>query len=192
VIDFSKLKASWFYASSLEGNLDLLSALVNHANKNKIKMANNPGRREIAQKEKLLKVAQKLDVLIINRQEAAKLTGLLAGDKSIFKKLFSLLPKTMVVITEGAKGVWVSHPKEGRLTIEGIKVKMADSTGAGDGFGSGLVAGLAKSWDLKKALHLGVANGAAAVTKIGSKPGLITEKELDVWLEKPLKIKKIG
>lgn len=183
VISFEKLIASWFYCASLEGNLDLLAKLAEHAKKNKIKIASNPGRREIAQKEKLLKVAQNLDVLIINRREAAQLLGLKISDEKIFEKSCLVLP-VMVVVTDGAKGVHVCVPKQRPLFIEGLKVETADSTGAGDGFASGLVAGLAKGWPLKKALKLGVANGASAVTKIGSKPGLIYEKEIDLWLEK--------
>ena len=61
---------------------------------------------------------------------------------------------------------------------------MVDQTGAGDGFMSGFVGGLAKGYPLEKALDLGIANGASVVTKIGAKEGLIKEKELDFWLKK--------
>jgi sugar/nucleoside kinase (ribokinase family) len=70
------------------------------------------------------------------------------------------------------------------LTVSGLKVKMVDSTGAGDGFGAGLIGGLARGWELKKALRLGVANGASVVTKVGAKTGLIKEKEQNYWLDK--------
>ncbi len=65
-------------------------------------------------------------------------------------------------------------------------MKRVEATGAGDGFGSGLIAGLAKGWELEKALRLGVSNGASAVTQFGAKAGLIKEKEIDFWLKKKL------
>lgn len=191
VIDFKKLNAFWFYVSSLEGNLALLSSLVTHAKKNHIKLAVNPGRRELEQAKKLLELAKKFDLMIVNREEAAKLLKTNIANKKIFPQLASLLPQTVVVVTEGVKGARVSLPGQGWLMIEGMKVKMADSTGAGDGFSCGLVAGLAKGWELKKALKLGVSNGAAAVTRIGAKTGLIKEKEISLWLEKRLKMRKL-
>ncbi|MFC1727036.1 carbohydrate kinase family protein [Patescibacteria group bacterium] len=190
VIDLSKLDSRWFYTTSLEGNLDLMAKLISLAQKKGIKIASNPGRREISQKEKLLKIAQGLDILILNREEAAKLTGLLINDEKVFSKIFSLFPKTTVIVTEGNSGVKVNRPGKGSLQIKGVEVGMVDSTGAGDGFGSGLVAGLAKGFRFEKALKLGVANGAAVVTRVGSKTGLIKEKEIDNWLNKPMKISR--
>jgi len=70
--------------------------------------------------------------------------------------------------------------------MAGFAVKMADQTGAGDGFGAGFITGLTKGWEVEKSLKLGIANGASVVTKIGAKEGLIKEKELDFWLSKTL------
>lgn len=171
VINFKKINSFWFYISSLEGNLELLAELVDFAKENHIKVVLNPGQREIAEKENLLPIAQKVDYFIVNKEEAARLVN---------------LPKTVVIVTDGANGVEVNVPGKGRLTMEGFKVKMIDQTGAGDAFGAGLVAGLVKGWDLEKSLKLGVANGASQVTKIGAKSGLIKESEVDFWLSKPL------
>ena len=46
-INWSKLKSKWFYISSLNGNFDLLEKIFEHAEKNKIKIAFNPGSREL-------------------------------------------------------------------------------------------------------------------------------------------------
>jgi len=198
MIDFKKLNAFWFYLSSLEGNLDLVEELTNYAKKNHIKIAVNPGRKELEQKKKLLEIAKGFDVLIVNREEAARLLGLRLSDEKIFVKICSALPKVMVVVTEGPKGAHVCLPAEssakagvpqkGKLIIDGFKVKIVEATGAGDGFSCGLITGLIKGWKLEKALKLGVFNGASAVTRVGAKAGLIREKEIDFWLEKPLKI----
>jgi len=182
IIDFKKLNSFWFYIASLEGNLDLLERLIDFAQKNHIKVAVNPGKREIKEKEKLIPLLQKVEVLLINQEEAK-----LLGD-------LSSLTKTMVAVTSGEKGVLLKVPgkgqpacRQGRLKMAGFKVKMVDQTGAGDGFGCGFIGGLAKGLEIEKALKLGVANGASVVTKIGAKEGLIRQTEVDYWLEKPLK-----
>lgn len=186
MIDFKNLNAFWFYLSSLEGNLDLVEALTKHAKKNHIKIAVNPGKKELAQKKELLRIAQDFDVFIVNREEAAQLLGLTIVDEKVFDKMCLALPKVMAVVTEGVKGAHVCVPKKGKLIIDGLKMKMVEATGAGDGFSAGLIAGLVKGWQLEKALRLGVADGASAVTQIGAKAGLIKEKEIDFWLDKEL------
>lgn len=194
VINFKKLNSFWFYIASLEGNLELLSDLVNFAQENHIKVAVNPGKREIEDREQLLKIAKDVDIFIVNKEEAARLTSLSLVQEKVFQQICFLLPKTMVVVTDGANGVSACLPskgrpaltRRGRLVMDGFKVKVVDQTGAGDGFGSGFISGLIKGWDLERSLKLGVSNGASVVTKIGAKEGLIKEQEVDFWLEKPL------
>ena len=187
VIAFQKLKTKWFYISSLEGNLDLLAKTIEFAKKSKIKVAVNPGRREIEQKEKLLPLLEKVDVLIINREEAAKLVEEEFFDPKLFKKT-ALVSEGLVVVTQGAKGVYLFDQEDNLLVSDGFKVKMVDATGAGDGFGCGFVAGLIKGWGLEKALKLGISNGAAAIIEIGAKAGLLYEKNIHNRLQKPLKM----
>lgn len=187
VINFQKLKTKWFYISSLEGNLDLLAELINFAKKNKIKVAVNPGRREIEKRQELLPILEKIDVLIVNREEAAKLVDEEFFDPKLFKKV-ALVSQGIVVVTRGAEGVYLFDSKDNLLVSDGFKVQMVDATGAGDGFGCGFVAGLIKGWQLEKALKLGISNGAAAVTEIGAKTALLYEENLHNWLEKPLKM----
>lgn len=187
VIDFQKLKTKWFCISSLEGNLALLAELVKFAKKNKIKVAVNPGRQEIKQKKSLLPLVEKVDVLIVNQEEAAKLVGEEFFDPKLFKKA-ALVSQGLVVVTQGAKGVYLFDQKDKLLVSDGFKVKMADTTGAGDSFACGFVAGLIKGWKLEDSLKLGISNGAAVVTEIGAKTGLLYKKNVHNWLQKPLKM----
>lgn len=187
LINREKLRADWFYISSIEGNLALLNRLADYAHDQGIKVAVNPGRRELKQKRGLIRALNKVDVVVVNREEAARLTGLGIKSPNIFRAMAAVV-KEMAVITDGSRGATLFTREEKMLRSEGFEVKMADSTGAGDGFGCGFVAGLIKGWGLEKALKLGVCNGAAAVTKIGAKTGLLREKEAEEWLKKPLKI----
>lgn len=186
VIDFENINAFWFYVASLEGNLDLVEKLTDFAKKNQTKIAVNPGRKELEKKERFLKIAQNFDVLIINREEAARILNLTIVDEKIFEKICLIFPKVLAIVTDGSNGAHVCVPGKGKLVIDGFKLKMADATGAGDGFSAGFIGGLAKGWDLEKALKLGVSNGASVVTQVGAKAGLIKEKEIDFWLSKKL------
>lgn len=187
LIDFKKLKARWLCVSSLEGNLVLLKRLIQFARKNKIKVAVNPGRREIEQRMELLPILEKVDVLVVNREEAAKLVNEEFFDPKVFKKT-ALVSEGIVAVTQGAKGVFLFDQKDNLLIADGFRLEMVDTTGAGDGFFCGLVAGLIKGWEIEKALKLGIANGAVVVTEIGAKAGLLYEKNIHNWLEKPLKM----
>lgn len=187
LINFPKLKAGWFCISSLEGNLELLSRLVSFAQKNQIKVAVNPGKKEIEQKEKLLAVIKDIDVLILNQEEAARLTESDFFDPQLFGKA-ALVSTGLVVVTRGAAGAVLFDKKDQLLTAQGFKVEMIDATGAGDAFNCGFIAGLIKDWKLEEALKLGIANGASVVTQVGVKPGLLRSENLHNWLEKPLKM----
>lgn len=187
VIDFGKLKTKWFCISSIEGNLDLLKSLIEFAKKNGIKVAVNPGRREIEKGKELLVLLKEVDLLVVNQEEAAKLVGEELFDVKLFKKT-ALISEGIVAITRGVEGVFLYDQKDRLLKADGFKADMVDATGAGDGFFCGLVAGLVKDWEIKKALKLGIANGAAVVTEIGAKTGLLYEKNIHNWLEKKLKM----
>lgn len=177
LIDFNKLNCQWFCISHLEGNLKLFAEFLRFAQKNKIKIAFNPGKKEIAQKEGLLKLVKEIDLLVVNQEEAEKI----GGNPRQFCQ-------GMVVVTQGAAGVHL-YQKGKVLIADGFKMEMVDATGAGDAFFCGLIAGLIKNWELEKALKLGISNGASAVTEIGAKTALLSEQNYHNWLEKPLGMK---
>ena len=75
-ISFEKLNSKWFFLDSLGGNYDVLEGLVNHAVKNDIKLATNPGGKELAHGlEKLKPLLKNFSIIIMNQEEAAGLTG---------------------------------------------------------------------------------------------------------------------
>jgi ribokinase len=191
LIKWQKLAAKWFYVSSIEGNLGLLEKLTRFGRQKGIKIAVNPGRKELVQKKELIPILNKVDVVILNREEAARLTGLTLVDEKVFRST-CLMVKEMAVITDGRRGVMLCTREEKMLVSDGFEVEMADSTGAGDGFGCGFIAGLIMGWEVKDALKLGIANGASAVTKIGAKTGLLTKEKAGQWLKKPLRMEWQG
>ena len=61
-----------------------------------------------------------------------------------------------VMITLGAKGVWLSHSGEGNQgeLIPGFRVEATDTTAAGDTFNGAFVTGLLEEMPLEKAIKL--------------------------------------
>jgi len=181
-VGWKKLRPRWFYVSSLGGDLNMLTKIVRVAEEKGIKLALNPGSKEIAAGEKLKAFLPHVEVLVVNRQEAARLTKNMFKNREKILKDVGKLGAKMVAVTEGRKGASLIAGKE-KIFLKAIKVKTVEETGAGDGFGCGLVAGLIKGMGLKQALKLGVANGASVAEEFGPKAGLLFEPEVRKWLK---------
>ncbi|MFA6098379.1 MAG: carbohydrate kinase family protein [Patescibacteria group bacterium] len=172
-IDFSKLKKTrWLYITSLAGSLAVLEKIIVFAHNNGIKVVLNPGKLEIQKgKGRLSKIFRFADVLILNHEEAMIVKKNI-NPISLIKDLGKLCPN-LVIITEGNKGSWLKN-KESLYRINIKPVKAADTTGAGDAFGSGFLAGYIKfRGDIKKAIVLACNNSSSVVKKIGAKHGLL-------------------
>ena len=176
-INWNKLpKTKWFYISSLEGNVDLLEELIGFAKENKIKIALNPGNRELAQRKKLLPLLKLVDFLLLNKTESETLVQSDIDNKDFWSKLVSLSPP-IVAVTNGRDGAFVFF--EGKQYFSPIiNVKPVDETGAGDSFGSTFVASLIYGHTPKEALFWGIKNSASVVSRLGAKPGLLTLKQI--------------
>jgi len=170
-MNIDRLRGSWFYITSLAGDLGLLEKLLKHAKKHNIKVALDPGADELAQAKKLRKLLPLVTVLKANAQELAQLFG---GDdlRDTVTRATGTCP--YVVGTNGPFGSYALH--EDRLYQAGIyqKVKVTDRTGAGDAFGSGFVAALAREESIEAALSLGSANATGVVQQIGAKTGIVS------------------
>lgn len=178
-IPWLKLKTKWFYISPLSGELcRVFGDLIDFAIKSKIKVALNPGNCQLSLPPKLLRRnLSKVDVLILNQEEASLLTGIsYTKEKEIFKKLDEIC-SGIVIMTKGEKGVVLS---DGEYLYRALapQIKVQDRTGAGDSFGAGFVSGFLRSnGDITAAVQLGVANAAACLKKLGAKQGLLKKNE---------------
>ncbi|MFH1561685.1 MAG: carbohydrate kinase family protein [Patescibacteria group bacterium] len=170
-INLEKLSASWFYLASLEGNLDLVERLFAFGKEKKIRLAWNPGKKELVDANRVKGLVSGIDVLLLNRQEAEELLGAGLETSSFWSELGSL-GANYSVVTDGRQGAYLYFDGEKHF-LPAPAVNSVDETGAGDAFGSGFVAGLIKGMDWKQSLDLAMANGAAVVIKIGAKTGLI-------------------
>jgi len=171
-------KTKWMYLAPFAGQLtDLTLELVEFAQKNKIKVALNPGYNQLTLAEPTLqKILKGIDVLILNREEASLLTQIpYQKEEEIFKKIDQLTPG-IAIMTKGAEGATVSDGKD-LYYAKSLGMKMIDGTGAGDAFGSGFVSGLIKKNDVAHAIQLAMANSSFAITKLGAKEGILTKNQ---------------
>ena len=76
-----------------------------------------------------------------------------------------------VAVTLGAEGCLISADKQQAL-LEAIKVDVTDTTGCGDAFTAGMLAGLLLGVDPQTAARLGLACGALVATGLGSDAGI--------------------
>jgi sugar/nucleoside kinase (ribokinase family) len=97
-------------------------------------------------------------------------------EAGILHDLRALCPG-IIIVTNGARGsLFTDRKKHFRVSI--LPVKAMDTTGAGDAFGSGFLAGyLRYRGNLLKAITLASENAASDVTKIGAKHGLLSKNQ---------------
>lgn len=83
-----------------------------------------------------------------------------------------------LVVTMGPVGaLWLSDA--GAVEVAGVEVtNVVDTTGAGDAFNAGLVAGLAEGLPMREAIELANRCGAFCVTRLGVIDGLPRREEL--------------
>lgn len=169
----SKLDTKWLFVSSLGGEVDLLKDLVNWAKKSEVKIALVPGNKELRTSTKIISpIFAKADVLIMNRQEAAELTGISQDKKEKIVHKICLITRGIGVITDAKNGA-TACDGDYLYHIGTHSNKAVERTGAGDAFASGFVAGLTKYGDIEGALELATDNASSVVNWIGAKKGIL-------------------
>ncbi len=125
------------------------------------------------------------DVIKVNEEELEFLTGesnLAQAARQLWHNRLRLL-----TVTRGGAGCAYFVP-DGAGEVSGFQVEVVDTTGAGDGFMAGLLAGLLDaglSWDeaaLRRALRLGNAVGALTTTQRGAIPALPTRSAAETLM----------
>jgi sugar/nucleoside kinase (ribokinase family) len=118
-----------------------------------------------------------VDYFLPSVEEARAMTGRNEAD-DVARALLDRGVGT-VVLKMGAEGSYVRTEATG-LRLPALKVPVADTTGAGDAYVGGFLAGVAMGWEVERCAQLATATGAACVTAIGCTPGL---RDLDATME---------
>ncbi len=116
-----------------------------------------------------------VDYALLNEDEAFRLTG--HHDPGDAAKVLLDLGAGHVIIKRGAGGCWADGAE-----IAGHPVNAIDTTGAGDCFSGGFIAGLQRGMSVEEAARLANAVGALAVQRVGATAGVLSWDATMAWL----------
>jgi len=203
-VPVSKIKAKAAYIVPGRIDFKVIYGLASALKKKGSFIAMNPSSHYLEMGAKRLAPLLKItDVITLNREEAAALTGeKFEHEARIFKAFESLMPG-IAVMTDGPNGVLVSNGRN--IFSAGVykEKRIMNRTGAGDAFGSGFVAGLLKHGELSRtasddailhAMKLASANATSVVEHMGAQKGILTAREFTSqprWKALKINVKKI-
>lgn len=172
--DLDLIQPDWLYVTTLRGDLETLKRFFEKAHAMGVRVMFNPGVRELAQADELTKLLKYVDILNVNKTEAAQLVP----GKILTELLYHLGNYVeMAIVTDGPMGGIATNGSEVyRFGIYG-DVKIKDATGAGDAFGSGFLASLAAGKSFRASLIFASANATSVVAKLGANLGVLTGRE---------------
>lgn len=176
----------WVYFSSIsEHALAYHDKVSDWLDKNPgVRLAFQPGTFQMqAGTERLRRIYQRSELLILNREEAALVSGGKHEDlNDLFARLHALGPH-QVIITDGPDGAYASDGQNRfSMPLYPDPAPPVDRTGAGDAFASTLTAALVKGMSLEEALRWAPINSMSVVQEVGAQGGLLKEKQLLEWL----------
>ena len=195
-----KLKdTDWIFASALNGGWEKnLDAIISLVKKEKIKLAFNPGQRNIKDNpRKIIETIKNCDLLLLNKDEAIEITNNLQqttnnlqqttnneqlNDEVFLIQELNKLGPEIVVITDGLRGAWAFDGKN-LFYVQSTEDEPIDTTGAGDAFSSAFLAGCFKERKIEESLKWGAANGGSVVKYYGAIEGLLDARGLEKAVE---------
>lgn len=176
-------KPDWLYLGVLgEDTWHLHEEMQRYLEENPdIKLAFQPGMYHLMWgAEKLSAFYKRADIVVMNREEAAQVTGRDRGQMRPLIEGLHELGVSIAVVTDGADGAYASDGNR-ILFMKNFPdpAPPFERTGAGDAFASTLVAALAMGESLETALRWAPINSAYVVQKMGAQAGLLTREELE-------------
>ncbi len=175
----------WLYCGAMLGqSLDTVKALVAKVG---AKVAFNPSTYLAEMGAQALKpILDHTQVLVLNREEACLLLGLAPReelDEGTLPARLQALGPTIVAVTDGANGLWAADDRQCLHAKPAEGLKIAETTGAGDAFGAGFVAGLAKGLSLTTSIRMGMLNAESVMAFKGAKNYLLRQGDMAKRLE---------
>lgn len=178
----------WVYFSSVsEHAIEYHDQVADWLDQNPdVKLAFQPGTFQMeAGTERLRRIYQRSEVLVLNREEAVLVGGGNHDDvHDLINKLHALGPR-IVVVTDGPDGAYASDGQNRfKMPLYPDPQPPVDRTGAGDAFASTFVAQLAHGNTIEGALQWAPINSMSVCQGVGAQAGLLNEHDLEAWLQK--------
>jgi len=122
--------------------------------------------------------------LVLNETEALVLTGVQPTDAQGCRTAAQVLRARgaeVIVLTLGGQGAYVLSA-DGELEVPARRVKVVDTTAAGDAFVGGFAVSMVEGRGLHEAATFACAAGTLAVTRLGAQTSLPTREEVETLL----------
>lgn len=130
-----------------------------------------------------------VDYFVPSIEDASAMSGL--SDPEDTAKFFRDLGAKNCLLTRGGDGCIVVT-EDATFRLPAFEIDVKDTTGCGDSFTAGLIAGLNHGWDIEKSARFASACGALVATGLGSDAGIVnfeeTEKLMNTARTRPLAI----
>ncbi len=142
-----------------------------------VKISLDPGELYARKRAMLEPIIEKTFVLMPNAKELELLTGMVdyrRGAEALLKKGVKI-----IAVKLGSKGCHITDGKESHL-IEAFKVKVVDTTGAGDAFCAGFLYGLIHGKSLQECGRIGNFVASRCIMKMGARTGLPHLEDLEL------------
>ncbi|MDF2155396.1 ribokinase [Vibrio sp. CAU 1672] len=178
--DLNRIRQASYLLMQLETPICGIEKAAHTAKEAGTKVILNPAPARALSDELLASV----DVITPNETEAEVLTGVTVTDNDSAQEAANVLHSKgidVVLITLGAKGVWLSQSGRGQL-ISGFRVDATDTTAAGDTFNGALVTGLLEDLPLESAIKFAHAAAAISVTRFGAQTSIPSREEVEGFL----------
>lgn len=177
-----EIKNSKLVIAQLELKHEVTFRLIELCNELDVPLILNPAPAIEIDKEYL----EKVTYLTPNETELEILSGVQITEKKdieyAINKLLDIGVKN-VIATLGNKGAVIGN-SNGIQYVEGYKVDVVDTVGAGDSFNGALAYCIVEGYSLYDAVKFANAVGALTVTKSGAIPSLPTRKEVEDFISK--------
>jgi ribokinase len=168
-------KSRLIHLASLK-NIKPLIKTAEIAKEKQVKVSLNPGALIADQPLKdLLPLIKNIDIFISSKTELEKIFNKKFDNAIVELKKFA----EIIAITKGSSGCYIFDSQSGEnYTIGAYKVDVRDTTGAGDAFSAGFLAGVLHDKELSFCGKMGNATAALCIQEIGARNGLPILSEL--------------
>ena len=174
-------KSKWVHVASL--NLETTTRVLDIAEKHGVATSWDPGRL-ISKRpwSELERVVKRVRAVLANEQEYQNMTGVSDYKQAASKVLEA--GAEIAVVKRGEKGAYLKT-RDVEEEVPAFSVReVVDTTGAGDAFAAGFIAGLLRGYSLRKALSYANAVAALKITRLGSHEAPSHEEVVDFIWEK--------
>jgi sugar/nucleoside kinase (ribokinase family) len=121
-----------------------------------------------------------IDYFVPSIEEARRIAG--REEPAAVARFFLDYGMKLVALKMGEEGCYVTDGQQS-VRLPAYPVTPIDTTGAGDCFAAGFLAGLIQGWDLEQTARLANAVGAMCVTAIGAASGIRSLEETLAFME---------